>query len=390
MTPLRIALLCHSTNPRGGVVHALEIADALHDLGHEVVVHAPDPSGKGFFRATRCRTASVAAAPAPADLAAMIRQRAAEYVTHFSQRGAERFDIWHAQDGISANALATLVERGVIEGFVRTVHHLDRFSDPEVAALQRRSVETAAQVFCVSRLWCDLIESEFGCRPALVSNGVDTVRYQPRPAPRDRALREWLGIVGNPVFLAVGGIEARKNTPRILQAFLEVRRDTPQAQLVIAGGASVLRHDAARLQFDAIARDAGVPCGAGQPIVVTGPLDDNDMPSLYRCADALVFPSLAEGFGLCVLEALASGIPPVVSRQQPFTEYLTADDVAWADPLHAGDIAGAMRRAVASGRQTGESARRCIAERHSWAASARTHAGLYAQHSTIREDLLHA
>ena len=48
--PLRIAILAHSTNPRGGVVHALELADALVALGHQCVVHAPDPRGKGFFR----------------------------------------------------------------------------------------------------------------------------------------------------------------------------------------------------------------------------------------------------------------------------------------------------------------------------------------------------
>ncbi len=50
---LRIAILTHSTNARGGVVHGLELADALTRLGHTAVVHAPDPSGKGFFRKNR-------------------------------------------------------------------------------------------------------------------------------------------------------------------------------------------------------------------------------------------------------------------------------------------------------------------------------------------------
>ena len=54
--PLRIAILTHSTNPRGGVVHALELGDALTRLGHDVTVHAPDPCGAGFFRPTLCRT----------------------------------------------------------------------------------------------------------------------------------------------------------------------------------------------------------------------------------------------------------------------------------------------------------------------------------------------
>ena len=52
------------------------------------------------------------------------------------------------------------------------------------------------------------------------------------------------------------------------------------------------------------------------------------MPALYRAADALVFPSVKEGFGLVVLEAMASGVPVVTSRIAPFTEYLGDGDVA--------------------------------------------------------------
>ena len=54
------------------------------------------------------------------------------------------------------------------------------------------------------------------------------------------------------------------------------------------------------------------------------------MPALYRCADVLVLPSLNEGFGLVVLEAMASGTPVVISRIAPFTEYLREGDVSWA------------------------------------------------------------
>ena len=61
--PLRIALLCHSVNPRGGVVHALELAAALAGLGHEPVVHAPTAGGGGFFRQTAFETVLVEATP---------------------------------------------------------------------------------------------------------------------------------------------------------------------------------------------------------------------------------------------------------------------------------------------------------------------------------------
>lgn len=126
---LRIAILTHSTNPRGGVVHALALADALAHLGHRPVVHAPDPTGKGFFRRSVASTRSVPASPASGDVVAMVEARIADYVRHFEDPAHPQYDVFHAQDGISGNALATLKERGLIQRYVRTVHHIDAFRD---------------------------------------------------------------------------------------------------------------------------------------------------------------------------------------------------------------------------------------------------------------------
>ena len=51
---MNIALLTYSSNPRGGVVHAMSLSEALEDLGVETVLHAPDSAGRGFFREPRC------------------------------------------------------------------------------------------------------------------------------------------------------------------------------------------------------------------------------------------------------------------------------------------------------------------------------------------------
>ncbi|MBH0237368.1 MSMEG_0565 family glycosyltransferase [Methylobrevis albus] len=377
--PLKIALLAHSTNPRGGVVHALELGDALAGLGHMVTVHAPDPAGRGFFRETRCRTRSVAATTlAPgASVTEMVRRRAGDYVAHFEDAANRGFDVYHAQDGISANALATLKERGVIPAFARTVHHVDAFADPALQRLQLRAITAADELFVVSDTWRDLLARDFGRAADNVGNGVDRARFSARPDESDRPLRDRLGLAGaaGPVLLAIGGIEARKNTLQILEAFLLVRARRPEARLVIAGGASLLDHDAYRAAFLERLAATGLPEGT---VIVTGPLRQGEMPALYRLADVLLFPSVKEGFGLVVLEAMAAGVPVVTSAIPPFTEYLGERDVAWCDPACSASIAAATMSALAPEiRRVLVAGGDGVAAQHGWWRTARAHLGAY-------------
>ncbi|KQP13655.1 MSMEG_0565 family glycosyltransferase [Pseudorhodoferax sp. Leaf267] len=384
--PLRIALLTHSVNPRGGVVHTIELAHALHDAGHAVTVLAPATPGQAFFRPLRCASALVpvaaAAAAAAQGMVEMVGNRIDAFTTHLAallQR--ESFDVLHTHDPIGGNALATLAERGLAQGFVRTVHHLETFAQPQLMAWQARGLRAARQVFCVSRLWQQTLAREHGVAADEVANGVDSARFSDIAQPQDAALAQRLGVhVGAPVVLAVGGIEARKNTLRLLQAFIALRAQRPGAQLVIAGGASLLDHAPYAREFHALARAAGLAHGPGQPVVITGPLADADMPALYRLADVVAMPSLNEGFGLVVLEALASGVPVAVSRIAPFTEYLLDGDCSWADPFDPASIAHALSHAIdrRSPRRIASAAAR-LGARFSWAVSAARHSLLYRQ-----------
>jgi glycosyltransferase-like protein len=373
---LRIAILAHSTNPRGGVVHALELGDALCRIGHEATVHAPDPSGAGFFRPTRCATVSVAASPVGRDVTAMVETRVADYLRHFEIAAHRHFDVWHAQDGISGNALATLKDCGLIRGFARTVHHVDTFAEPRLSALQARAIASADRLFVVSRLWRDRLTKEFNGVPHLVGNGVDTERFSPVPDENDATLRLLVKLpAGVRSFLAIGGVEKRKNTIAILDAFRLVHARHPSTCLVIAGGASLLDHDAYQAEFAAVLAASGLP---DEAVIRTGPLPQALMPALYRAADALVFPSVKEGFGLVVLEAMASGVPVVTSRIAPFTEYLDGGDVAWCDPGDTASIAQAMTVALQGPSREALIARGfAIAARHDWSRVAHAHLPAY-------------
>lgn len=375
---LRIGLLTHSVNPRGGVVHTVELAQALHAQGHAVTVFAPAAEGQRLFRAIDCRFEPVPVARSATDVVDMARRRIDAFVDHLAPRLEQtRFDVLHAQDGLGANALATLQQRGLIAGFVRTVHHLDPFADPQLDAWQTRGVRAARAVLCVSRLWQQRLQDELGVQAHCVNNGVDLARYTGTPDARDSALAQRLGLRAGPVFVAVGGVEARKNTRRVLQAFALLKPALPQAQLVIAGGASLLDHADYLQAFRDDLRTSGLREGTGGDVVITGALDDADMPALFRLADLLVMASTREGFGLVVLEALASGTPVVASRIAPFTEYLDDDSASWADPLDTGSIAQAMRQALDPARAALLRTPPAVCRAYSWAASAGRHVDLY-------------
>src|SRR5262249_22527147 len=120
---------------------------------------------------------------------------------------------------------------------------------------------------------------------------------------------------------------------------------------------------------------SGLPDDA---VIRTGPWPQALMPALYRAATALVFPSIKEGFGLVVLEAMASGVPVVTSRIAPFTEYLGDDDVQWCDPFDEASIAVAMVQSLDGSHRARLIERgHAIAARHDWATTARAHLANY-------------
>ncbi|MEQ4599758.1 MAG: MSMEG_0565 family glycosyltransferase [Methylobacteriaceae bacterium] len=391
MTALRIAILTHSTNPRGGVAHCLALAEALCALGHEAVVHAPDPAGRGFFRNAACTTVSVAAEPVKGATVDLVRARINDYLRHFSTPAACDFDVFHAHDGIGGNALATLKRRRLIPGFVRTVHHVDSFSDPLLAEWQDRSIREATRLLCVSRTWADWIRDDLGAEADIVGNGVDLSVFRSEPTEADAAVRERWGLGQGPVILSVGGFEERKNALGIIEAIARLRARYSQAQLVVAGGVSLLDHATYRARCRSALAAAGLTVGRGAAVIETGPVPQAVLPALYRFADALAVPSWKEGFGLCVLEAMACGTPAIVSRRPPFTEYLAATDALFVDPADPDAIAAAMAEALATDtRARLRAAGQVRVVAHSWRACAERNLNTYAACARTRQEPMHA
>jgi len=375
--PLKIALLTYSTKPRGSVIHTLELAQALYELGHNPNVFALDKDGKGFHRHAEFETWAVPAEGCDGNTDHLIKQRICEFVRFFQQHAAQ-YDVYHAQDCLSANALAQLRASGEIPHFVRTVHHIERFRSPYLQDCQEKSIYLPDRCCCVSTLWQQALKEDYGIDAHRVSNGVSQ-RFSLELDGSEAQLKQSLAITGSPVYLTVGGIEPRKNSVRLLEAFALVRRQQPGAQLVIAGGATLFDYQDYREQFMANSRRYGL----GDSIVLPGVIADEQMPALYRLADGFVFPSVKEGWGLVVMEAIASGLPVVTSNQPPFTEFLTGESAHLVDPKNVGEIARAMiemtTQSVADSAHRKVDARAQLLETHSWLSSAGRHLSLYQQ-----------
>lgn len=339
---LSVGILTHSTNPRGGVVHGMALAEALCDAGYEATLIAPDVTGAGFFRKPRCSTCYIPAV-AEQHLPSLVERRIGEISA--ALRHNAQYDVLHAQDPLSANALADLVAEGQIAGFARTVHHLDNFSDPGVAARQVRGLAAADELFTVSQLWQDTLLTDYGRHAPVVGNGVDLTHFSAQIKPEDYQLRSRYGLPEHtPFILSVGGVERRKNTLLLLEAFEAIRQDKPDLHLVIAGGASLLNHTDYRRLFDERVQSADLE----KVVTVTGTIADDDMPALYRQASVLAYPSQTEGFGLCPLEAMACGTPVIVPALRPFTEHFEGDEVFWCDPRHLATLVHALRAALSA------------------------------------------
>jgi glycosyltransferase-like protein len=376
-----IALLTYSTKPRGGVVHTLEVAEALHDLGVPVrVVALGDPS-TGFFRPVRVPVTLV---PGPVD-AADLEEKVAGSIDCIEQalldivRAAPE-TVLHAQDCISARAAARVRDAGHGVPVVRTVHHVDDFSSQILMDCQRQAILEPDVVLAVTEVWRGILSRDYGIRPGVVPNGVDVAKYAADSRERATQLRRAVGAQDRPLVLAVGGLEPRKGSVSLVRALAQVRdRSGLTPVLAVLGGHSFQDYRAYRDAVLAELPDLGLELG--RDVVEVGTVPEDDMAAWYGAADVLAFPSVKEGFGLAVLEAMSAGLPVVTSDLPVFREYLVPDRDALLVGL--GDVeglAGALLSVLQDEERRASLVRagRAVAERFTWQESARRHLAVYA------------
>ena len=231
---------------------------------------------------------------------------------------------------------------------VLTMHGSVTFAHPEyftplirwrLNALLKRGIRRARVIPCVSRHVRDYIAERFGLpdeRLAVVYNGVGE---QFRPVGEDRvgeAERRY-GLE-RPYVLYVGKLMRGKNADGLIRGYAGFRRETGAGlPLVVAGG---VPRDVAKT------RRLADKLGIGDSVRLLGYVRHDDLPALYGGAEMSLFPSLWEGFGLPVLEAMACGTPVVTSNVSCLPE-IAGGAAVLVDPHSDASIAEGITRLYA-------------------------------------------
>ena len=224
------------------------------------------------------------------------------------------------------------------------IHGIEAWQRPG-NPLVRAGVGRMGRVAGVSRFTLERFAT-WGRVPAdrfhVLPNCVDASRFS--PGPRPRALARELGVEGRTVLLTLGRMEAAeraKGFDEVLEALPAIRERIPDTVWLACGEGS----DRARLQEKARA------LGLAGHVVFTGAVPEAMKPDYYRLADAFVLPSRWEGFGIVLLEALASGLPVVGSAVDGSREALLEGRLGeLVTPGDAAALAAAVERALQRGR----------------------------------------
>ena len=186
----------------------------------------------------------------------------------------------------------------------------------------RNAARTCDVIFAISSFSADDIAETLAVardRVRVAYPGVDA-RYTPEGEAAD---------LGEPYLLAVSTLEPRKNLPTLIEAFTLVRRQHRELALAVAGAEGW----GGRQDLDR------------EGVRWLGYVPDAELPALYRGAEALVYPSLFEGFGMPVVDAMACGAP-VVSSAHPSLDEASGTVALRAEPKSAESFAAAIEQAL--------------------------------------------
>lgn len=212
--------------------------------------------------------------------------------------------------------------------YVVTIHDIGPLTHPQFFTLKdqwfmkgslKQAVNKAAAMICVSQATADAVEdyalANFNTsvkeRIHVIYEGVDQVFFNTPEKYKITDLKLVDSLIDQPFVLTVGQISPRKNLQTVLEAFNKLKDELPNLQLITVGG-NGWDYNKVKEQVNTL--------GLENRVHFLGYVSDNLLRFLYRKAVVFVYPSLFEGFGLTVLEAMASGCPVITSNTSSLPE----------------------------------------------------------------------
>ncbi|MCU0481823.1 MAG: glycosyltransferase family 4 protein [Anaerolineae bacterium] len=260
-----------------------------------------------------------------------------------------------------------------------TIHDLSYIRVPETASpslkayldgVVPRSLQRATHIHAVSEMTRQDLMNLYHIPPEKISVIFNAVESHFKPTTPSAEIFAKYQIPNVPYIITVGTVQPRKNYSRLVKALAQLRFKH-DIHLVVVGGRGWLEDE-----FYATIRDTKMI----DYVHLTGFVSDEDLPALYTGAVAMAFPSLYEGFGIPILEAMACGIPVVSSNTSSLPE--VADDATLLiDPYSIEEIHNALEKVI-----TDQNLREILiqrgfkqAKKFTWEQSAHQLLGLYRQ-----------
>ena len=198
-------------------------------------------------------------------------------------------------------------------------------------------VQRADAVIAISQATRRDLITHYGTPPEKITVVYEAAAPGFRP-PTPKAVAAVRARYGLPerFLLTVGTIEPRKNLVRLLKALVRLRRDDSDLHLVVVGSRGWLYEDFFRRRTE---------LGLEDVVHLPGYVPDEDLPAVYGAATVVVMPSLYEGFGLPVLEAMACGVPVVSSRAASLPE-IGGEAARYFDPTNVEEMAAVLAQVL--------------------------------------------
>lgn len=285
-----------------------------------------------------------------------------------------RLDLFHATDFVLPPTLPHV-------STLLTVHDLSFVRVPESASASLksyldvvvpRSVHRATHVLADSQATKDDLVSLYSVPDSKVTvllSGVDSRFFNPISSSVLMTTRNKYLDDSFPYIFCVGTVQPRKNYARLIQSLAQLRRQRMDIHLVIAGGKGWLENPIYKTIIDTHMKEF---------VHFIGFVDDIDLPALYRNATCVAFPSLYEGFGLPILESMASGIPVLTSNVSSLPE-VAGDAAIMVDPYDLDAITNGLQRLIEDETLRNSLIEKGLARAHefTWEKSARQLLGVY-------------